>query len=136
MSIYPLLLDGWDDTSTWGEDRGQLYAQLTRNGVSDDNGPEFWITPPRYPRFARGPELANLMERSTACGHEAVLRGMAIGATVAGASRRRTTAPRLARLSQRRVVPGDDVAATPSECWWPPSMPSYTASMFLPGQVG
>src|SRR4051812_44136121 len=84
MSIYPLLLDGWEDTSTWGEDGGQLYAQLTRNGVSDDNGPEFWIAPPRNPSVHTGPELAHLIGQVIACHHDAVLRGMAIGAAAGG----------------------------------------------------
>jgi hypothetical protein len=86
MSIYPLLLEGWEDASTWGEDNGQLYAQLTRNGVSDDNGPEFWITPPRYPTARTVPELAHVIARATACGQEAVRHGMAAGAATAGAS--------------------------------------------------
>ncbi len=86
MSIYPLLLDGWEDTSTWGEDNGHLYAQLTRNGVSDDNGPEFWITPPHHPVVYSVDDLAHVIARATACGHEVVLRGMATGAAIAGAT--------------------------------------------------
>jgi hypothetical protein len=86
MSIYPLLLEGWEDASTWGEDNGQLYAQLTRNGVSDDNGPGVWITPPHYSAVHTVPELAHVVARATACGQQAVLRGMATGAALAGAS--------------------------------------------------
>jgi hypothetical protein len=85
MSIYPLLLQGWDDASTWGEDNGHLYAQLTRNGVSKD-GPEFWITPPRYPAVLIAADLAQVVAQATACGQETVLRGMATGAVLAGAS--------------------------------------------------
>lgn len=85
MSIYPLFLDGWDDTSTWGEDGGHLYAQLTRNGVSGDDGPEFWITPPDYPVVRTGRELAQLIAEATACRSNEVLQGMSGGAAVAGA---------------------------------------------------
>ena len=48
MSIFPVALDGWDQLSTWGwdETQGCLYAQLTPNGESDDNGPKHWLTPP------------------------------------------------------------------------------------------
>lgn len=87
MSIYALFLDGWEDTSTWGQDGGHLYAQLTRNGVSDDDGPEFWITPPGYPMVRTGPELARLIAEATACRSDEVLRGMSRGAAVAGADR-------------------------------------------------
>jgi hypothetical protein len=86
MSIYPLLLDGWEHASTWGEDCGHLYAQLTRNGVSDDNGPDLWITPPRYPAVHTVAGLAHAIARATACSEEIVLRGMAAGAAVAGAT--------------------------------------------------
>ena len=86
MNIYPLLLEGGEDTSTWGEDSGQLYAQLTRNGVSDDNGPEFWITPHRYPAVHTVVDLSHIIARVTASGQDAVLRGMTTGATIAGAS--------------------------------------------------
>lgn len=61
MSIYALALDGWDELSTWGYDSGigSFYAQLTRNGQSDDNGPEIWITPGgRYPIISTPSELA------------------------------------------------------------------------------
>jgi hypothetical protein len=59
--------------------------QLTRNGASDDNGPEFSITPPRYPVVYTVTDLARVIARATACGEEAVLRGMAAGAVIAGA---------------------------------------------------
>jgi hypothetical protein len=51
MSIYMLDLPGWEGLSTWGWDDGLgcFYAQLTRNGNSDDNGPDVWITRGRYP---------------------------------------------------------------------------------------
>ncbi|MGC1734639.1 MAG: hypothetical protein WA731_18640 [Pseudonocardiaceae bacterium] len=51
MSIYGLRLAGCDELSTWGYDAsaGSLYAQLTRNGNSDDDGPDIWITPPDFP---------------------------------------------------------------------------------------
>ncbi|MYW71917.1 hypothetical protein [Pseudonocardia sp. SID8383] len=48
MSANIFLLDGWDDTSVWGLDDDYYYAQLTPNDVDDANGPQVWITPPRY----------------------------------------------------------------------------------------
>lgn len=87
MSIYPLFLDGWDDASTWSEDGGYLYAQLTRNGVSDDDGPEFWVTPPCSPVVRTAPELAQVVAEVTVCRSEEVLEGMLRGAAVAGAGR-------------------------------------------------
>jgi hypothetical protein len=86
MSIYPLLLEGWEDASTWGDDNGNLYAQLTRNGISDDDGPEIWITPPYYPAVHTVAELAHAIAQATACDRDAVLHGMTTGAAIAGAS--------------------------------------------------
>jgi hypothetical protein len=85
-SIYPLFLNGWEDTSTWGDDDDYLYAQLTRNGVPDTNGPEYWITPPHYPAARTTTELAQLIANVTTADAPTVLRGMAFGAKVAGAS--------------------------------------------------
>lgn len=82
MSIYPFVLTGWEDASTWGDDNGWLYAQLTPNGVSDRNGPKFWITPPHYPVVHTAPELAEVIARTTACAKPAVLHAMATGAAV------------------------------------------------------
>lgn len=48
MSIRALLLDGWDETSTWGVDNDMFYAQLTPNGVSDDGGPQVLLAAPQY----------------------------------------------------------------------------------------
>ena len=61
-----------ENASTWGEDNGQLYAQLTRNSVSNDNGPGVWITPPHYSAVHTVPELAHVIARATACGQQAV----------------------------------------------------------------
>ena len=49
MSINALWLPGWDHLSTWGLDEMMdgYFARLTRNGHSDDDGPEIWITPAR-----------------------------------------------------------------------------------------
>ena len=82
MSIYPFVLTGWEDASTWGDDNGWLYAQLTPNGVSDRNGPKFWITAPHYPVVHTAPELAEVIARTTACAKPAVLHAMATGAAV------------------------------------------------------
>ena len=66
-SIYPVFLDGWDELSTWGFDSGadSYYAQLTRNGNSDDDGPDIWITPPTWPPMARPAELAQAVATAT-----------------------------------------------------------------------
>ncbi|WP_202902320.1 hypothetical protein [Salinispora pacifica] len=67
MSIYAVLIDGWDHRSTWGWDDGtrSLYAQLTRNGNSDDNGPDVWITPPATPRILLPEALAKAIAHVT-----------------------------------------------------------------------
>ncbi|MEV4416320.1 hypothetical protein [Catellatospora sp. NPDC049609] len=41
-SVNGLWLEGWDDKSVWGYDTGtqSYFAQLTRNGNSDDDGPD------------------------------------------------------------------------------------------------
>ncbi|MFI6031635.1 hypothetical protein [Amycolatopsis magusensis] len=45
--MWGLVLPGWEDRSIWGYDSGtgSFFAQLTRNGNSDDDGPDVWITP-------------------------------------------------------------------------------------------
>jgi hypothetical protein len=67
VSIFALELDGWDELSTWGYDEGLgcLYAQLTRNGGSDDNGPEIWITPPQFPVITSPAVLAKTIAEAT-----------------------------------------------------------------------
>lgn len=82
MSIHALLLQGWDETSTWGVDDGLYYAQLTRNGVSDADGPQIWIAPPQY--VVRGvTELMYTIAASTGAPvdvvDEAMSRGLAVG---------------------------------------------------------
>ena len=85
-SIYPLFLNGWEDTSTWGDDDDFLYAQLARNGASDADGPEDWITPPHSPPARTTTELAQLIADVTTADGDTVLRSMAFGAKVAGAT--------------------------------------------------
>ncbi|AGL15149.1 hypothetical protein [Actinoplanes sp. N902-109] len=65
--IYPVLLDGWDQQSIWGWDSGMscYFAQLTRNGNSDDNGPDVWITPPAWPAMQLPDTLAQAIARAT-----------------------------------------------------------------------
>jgi hypothetical protein len=68
MSIHGLLLDGWDGLSTWGYDdlMGSFYAQLTRNGHSDDDGPDVWITPgSSWPAIHHADVLAELIAETT-----------------------------------------------------------------------
>lgn len=79
VSIYALFLDGWDELSTWGDDGDNLYAQMTRNGNSDDDGPGFWITPPEYPTVTQPEELAHLVSQVTNAQVDTVLNAMAEG---------------------------------------------------------
>lgn len=67
MSVYPVFLDGWDQHSIWGWDSSipSYYAQLTRNGNSDDNGPDIWITPPVYPQMMLPETLAAAIAAAT-----------------------------------------------------------------------
>lgn len=47
MGPFALWLNGWDDQSIWGWDSPThtLFAQLTRNGSSDADGPDIWVNP-------------------------------------------------------------------------------------------
>ncbi|MEU1812985.1 hypothetical protein [Micromonospora aurantiaca (nom. illeg.)] len=78
MSIYAVLIDGWDQRSTWGWDDGtrSYYAQLTRNGNSDDNGPEIWITPPAWPNLSAPEHLAMAIAAATRTDRAAVQNAM------------------------------------------------------------
>lgn len=79
MSIYPLMLPGWEDLSTWGSEDGYLYAQVTRNGLTDDDGPEFWITPHLHPICRTVHELSQAISQVTLVGRPTVLNAMAFG---------------------------------------------------------
>lgn len=79
MGIYALFLDGWDEPSTWGDDGDHLYAQVTRNGSSDHDGPEFWITPPEYPTVTQPEELVHLISKVTNAQVDTVLNAMTEG---------------------------------------------------------
>lgn len=88
MSIYGLSLDGWDELSTWGFDTplghsadGYFYAQLTRNGNSDDDGPDIWITPPDFPVIRTSEELAVVIADATSADLSAVYAAMHVGLT-------------------------------------------------------
>jgi hypothetical protein len=78
MSIYAVFLDGWDHKSTWGWDDGvgSYYAQMTRNGKSDANGPEIWITPPTFPAIMSPEALAEAIAHATGEDLQAVQRAM------------------------------------------------------------
>ena len=86
MSIYAFYLDGWEETSTWGEDQDYLYAQINRNGHDDTRGPQYWITPPHYPVLRTTRELAQIIASVTAAESSAVLQAMSEGAKLAGAT--------------------------------------------------
>ena len=79
MSIYPLMLPGWEDLSTWGAEDDYLYAQVTRNGNSDDSDPEFWITPHLHPICRTVPELSQAISLVTGVDLPNVLDAMAFG---------------------------------------------------------
>jgi hypothetical protein len=81
MSIYPLALDGWDHLSTWGWDSqlGSLYAQLTRNGNSDDDGPDVWISPPTWPKITLPELLGEAIAKVTGAEQDAVFAAMSAG---------------------------------------------------------
>jgi hypothetical protein len=55
---------------------GTRYAQLTRNGNSDDNGPDVWITPPTWPVMHLPDTLAQAIARSTGADLAAVRTAM------------------------------------------------------------
>lgn len=55
MSVYALLLPGWDQLSIWGADQDYLYAQVTRNDNSDDDGPRTSGSPLRATARSPGP---------------------------------------------------------------------------------
>jgi hypothetical protein len=75
-----LLLPGWEESSVWGEDGDHLFAQVTRNGVSDDDGPEFWITPGGpYPEIRDPATLARAINGVTGVPAEVVLTAMVAG---------------------------------------------------------
>lgn len=79
MSINALLLDGWDETSTWGTDQGTCYAQLSPNGVPDDDFPQVWITPPRY-AVLDAADLAREIAAATGASIDDVVLAMRRGA--------------------------------------------------------
>jgi hypothetical protein len=81
MSIYGLALAGWDELSTWGYDEGagSLYAQLTRNGNSDDDGPDIGIVPPAFPTVLVPTELATVIAAATGSALPAVYVAMNAG---------------------------------------------------------
>lgn len=73
------MLPGWEDVSTWGAEDDHLYAQATRNGRSDDDGPEFWITPHLHPIYRTVHELSHAISRVTCLDRPTVLQGTAFG---------------------------------------------------------
>jgi hypothetical protein len=95
MSLYGLRLEGWDDRSTWGYDPPleSFYAQLTRNGESDDDGPEIWITPPVYPNLRRPEDLALAIARATGVDLTVVHSAMNQGLGYASDEERRLHSP-------------------------------------------
>ncbi len=68
--IYNLELAGWRRQSTWGWDPGQqsYYAQLTPDTSSREaewQGPEIWVSPPRYPAIPDPVVLAEAIAQAT-----------------------------------------------------------------------
>lgn len=87
MSIYALMIDGWERKSTWGYDEAirSLYAQLTRNGNSDDDGPDVWLTPPRIPAILAPATLAKYIAQAIGVCLATVHAGMNEGLDDTGA---------------------------------------------------
>jgi hypothetical protein len=68
--IYNLELAGWRRQSTWGWDPSQqsYYAQLTPDTSSREaewQGPEIWVSPPRYPTIPDPAALAEAIAQAT-----------------------------------------------------------------------
>ncbi|MEU3622807.1 hypothetical protein BS329_09635 [Amycolatopsis coloradensis] len=66
--MWALVLPGWESLSTWGYDSGigSFFAQLPRNGNSDDDGPDVWITPGAgFPVVTSPAQLQALIASST-----------------------------------------------------------------------
>ena len=87
VSVYMLDLPGWDGLSIWGWDDGLgcFYAQLTRNGNSDDDGPDVWITPgPRFTTITEIDALATTISTAIGVGALEVRVAMNSGLAVSG----------------------------------------------------
>jgi hypothetical protein len=118
MSIYPLFLPGWDDSSTWGFDIDSLYALLTRNGVSDDGGPEICVTPAHgYPVISQPAALALTISKCTGVAADVVFTAMNEGmalverATVrSGLAAGETNSP----FSESDISPQQNVGGKPA----------------------
>ena len=68
--VYNLELAGWRRQSTWGWDPSQhsYYAQLTPDTSSreaESEGPEIWVSPPRYPTIPDPAVLAEAIAQAT-----------------------------------------------------------------------
>ena len=77
---YGLRLAGWEDASSWGwdEQAGTWFAELTRNGNDDDDGPDVWLSgmPRPIPDEAA---LAAAIGRATGAALDDVAAAMAAG---------------------------------------------------------
>lgn len=77
LNNVPFVLKGWEDISRWGFELDYFYAQLTHNGRSDDDSPEFWITPGgSQPVVTNAHELARRISSCTGVGLDIVLQAM------------------------------------------------------------
>ena len=68
--IYNLELAGWGEQSIWGWDPSQesYYAQLTpdtSDREAESEGPEIWVSPPRYPVMPDPAALAEAIAGAT-----------------------------------------------------------------------
>ena len=77
MSLNPLALAGWENLSIWGYDERMdgYFAELTRNGGDDSNGPEVWLAPAIPSEDA----LARLIAEKTGAAVPAVREAMDAG---------------------------------------------------------
>ncbi|MFG3701591.1 hypothetical protein ACGF5C_27320 [Micromonospora sp. NPDC047620] len=126
MSIYAVLIDGWDQRSTWGWDDGtrSYYAQLTRNGNSDDNGPEVWITPPAWPNLSAPEHLAMAIAAATRTDRAVVQNAMNDSLDDGDGQRHRirstNPAPRpQAKPSASHPSTGRAMTTPQEQPWWP-----------------
>src|SRR5580700_174464 len=81
LGTRALQLPGWGRLSVWGWDAqgGHLYAQLWNDasGLTADDRPEHWISPPAWPVTGDVRELARQIAHATRVDLPAVLDALA-----------------------------------------------------------
>ena len=102
-SSYPVLVDGWEEQSTWGWDpvAGSYYAALTRNGRPAGCDPDAWIVPPVWPVMQLPEALAQAIAHVTATDQATVCAAMNDSLDADGEVHRMPVGDRSARPSAR-----------------------------------